>query len=300
MNVTFIFQNIINGVTIGSIYALMALGYTLVYSASRLVNFAQGEGYMLGAFATLFALGAVPEQSPSFVRAIAAGVAAMVAAVLLGWATERFVFRPLRNAPPFIPVMASLGLAIAIENTVLNLFGAGFNNVPALWPLTGIQMADVRMSYVQLVMLTVAVLLMVLLDRFLRGTLPGKALRAVAQDPTAARLMGISTEAAVALVFVVAAGLSGVSGYFVALYYGSVNFYMGFQAGINGFAAAIFGGFGNVKGAIVGGILLGIFEAFGSSLVPAEWKGVIAYVLLLLVILIRPQGIFGEALPERL
>ncbi len=302
MEFSFIFQNLINGLTIGAMYALMALGYTLVYNASRLVNFSQSESYMLGAFGTLIvfsSLGISATNMP-YLGAIIAALVAIVISSALGSATERFVFRPLRSAPKLIPVIASLGLSIAIQNTTLNLAGAGFNNVPQLWPSSGIMLGEVRISILQLVIFSLGLLLMVALDIFLNKTLLGKAVRAVAQDLVTARLMGISSNRVIFSIFIVASCLSGISGFLVALYYGSINFYMGFQAGISGFAAAILGGFGNVRGAIAGGLLLGVFEAFGSVFVASEWKSVIAHALILLVLILRPQGIFGKLAPEKL
>ena len=301
------------GLAQGSIYALIALGYTLVYGILLMINFAHGDVYMAGAFTTVFLansfaasgfLAAHPVQALTILMIFAALVS-----MVLNIIVERVAYRPLRNAPRLVPLITAIGASFTIEYTFRGLYGPKFHAYPAVPALEGsINIAGYEIPIVQIVVLVAAVLLMIALYIFVEKTKIGKAMRAVSENQEVARLMGIDVDRTIMITFAVGGALAGAAGVFNGLFRPQgVFFFMGFIPGIKAFTAAVLGGIGNVPGAMVGGIFLGIIEAVGPNLIleglgiPAvnQLRDAFAFTLLVLILIFRPQGIFGERLAEK-
>jgi branched-chain amino acid transport system permease protein len=279
------FQQLINGLTTGSVYALIALGYTMIYGILGLINFAQGEIYMCGAFVTvlLLATGEV-----NFYLAFALG---MAAAALLGVVLERVAFRPLRGCHPLVPLISAIGASIFLQSLGLLLFGPSNRPFPIQFTFSSIKIAGLGVSTLQITILAVALAFMGLLIIFVRYTMYGKAIMACALDRDTARLMGINVDRMVSLTFLVGSALSGAAGVMMAVYYNATYPRMGLLPGLKAFSAAVLGGVGNVPGAILGGMLLGVAESLGAAYISSGFKDAIAFAILILVLLLRPQGI---------
>jgi len=279
------FQQLINGLTTGSAYALIALGYTMIYGLLGLINFAQGEIYMCGAFITvlLLATGKVP-----FLLAVPAG---MLAAALLGVVLERVAFRPLRGAHPLVPLISAIGASIFLQSLALLLFGPNNRPFPVAFDFTAMNVGGLPLNTLELAILLSALGFMGLLVLFVRYTRYGKAIIACAQDRDTARLMGINVDRMVALTFLIGSALSGAAGILMAIYYNATYPRMGLLPGLKAFSAAILGGVGNSPGASLGGLLLGVAESLGAGYISSGYKDGIAFIILILVLLIRPQGI---------
>jgi branched-chain amino acid transport system permease protein len=279
------FQQLINGLTTGSAYALIALGYTMIYGILGLINFAQGEIYMCGAFVgvLLLATGQV-----NFLTAFAAG---MAASALLGVVLERVAFRPLRGAHPLVPLISAIGASIFLQSLALLLFGPSNRPFPVQFEFRTIEVAGMPVSTIQGAILLSALGFMALLVLFVRCTRYGKAIQACALDRDTARLMGINVDRMVALTFFIGSALSGAAGILMAIYYNATYPRMGLLPGLKAFSAAILGGVGNIPGAILGGLLLGVAESLGAAYISSGYKDATAFVILILVLLLRPQGI---------
>lgn len=279
------FQQLINGLTTGSAYALIALGYTMIYGILGLINFAQGELYMCGAFVAvlLLATGQV-----GFVGAFLAG---MLAAALLGVALERVAFRPLRGSHPLVPLLSAIGASIFLQSLALLLFGPSDRPFPVQLEFRTVELAGLPVSTLQGLILLTALGFMALLLVFVKYTRYGKAIIACALDRDTARLMGINVDRMVALTFFVGSALSGAAGILMAMYYNATYPRMGLLPGLKAFSAAILGGVGNIPGAILGGLLLGVAESLGAGYLSSGYKDAVAFVILILVLLLRPQGI---------
>ena len=292
------FEQLINGLTLGSIYALVALGYTLVYGVLLMINFAHSEIFMLGAFvgcAVLSATGALPAPIPILL--------AFVAAMLMCGATavgiERIAYRPLRRAPRLAPLISAIGVSIVLQNAVF-LKHNDFIGFPTALPSMRFEFGVFQLSLIQLVILISSLTLMLALWLFVQRTRFGQAIRACSQDRDAAELMGIPTNQIIALTFFIGAMLGAAAGILYSIYYGSIKYNMGFVPGMKAFTAAVLGGIGNVPGAMLGGLLLGLAEAFGAAFLPqSEWKDVFAFAILILVLIIRPTGLLGERTTEK-
>jgi branched-chain amino acid transport system permease protein len=278
-------QQLINGLTTGSAYALIALGYTMIYGILGLINFAQGEIYMCGAFVAvlLLATGQVP-----FLVAVVAG---MLAAAVLGLILERLAFRPLRGAHPLVPLISAIGASIFLQSLGLLLFGPNNRPFPVAFDFTPISLGGLPLNTLEAAILIAALGFMGLLVLFMRYTRYGKAIMACALDRDTARLMGINVDRMVSLTFIVGSVLSGAAGIMMAIYYNATYPRMGFLPGLKAFSAAILGGVGNIPGAILGGLLLGVAESMGAAYISSGYKDAIAFIILILVLLIRPQGI---------
>jgi branched-chain amino acid transport system permease protein len=278
-------QQFFNGLTTGSVYALIALGYTMIYGILGLINFAQGEIYMFGAFVAvlLLATGRV-----NFFLAFAAG---MAAAAVLGVVLERLAFRPLRGSHPLVPLISAIGASIFLQSLALLLFGPNDRPFPIQFTFSSVNLAGVPVSTLQLAILAAALGFMGLLVAFVRYTRYGKAIVACALDRDTARLMGIKVDRMVALTFLIGSALSGAAGIMMAIYYNATYPRMGLLPGLKAFSAAILGGVGNIPGAILGGLLLGVAEGLGGAYVSSAYKDAIAFAILILVLLLRPQGI---------
>lgn len=303
INPEIILDQVVNGLTIGSIYALIALGYTLVYGILFMINFAHGEIFMFGSFAGFAVLSyssasgfAADHPVICIVAAFAAG---MAVSGLLGGLLERIAYRPLRKAPRLSPLISAIGASIFLQNVMMLIVKARLQVYPDLLPEKFIEIGPATISYFQVFIIGSSILLMAFLVFFIRKTKTGKAMRAVAEDRDAASLMGIDVNRVILLTFVTGSILAAAAGVMVGMYYTQINHMMGFIPGIKAFTAAVLGGIGNVAGAMLGGLFLGLAEALGVLVMPAEYKDVIAFGLLILVLVFRPRGILGEVVSER-
>ena len=303
---------ILAGLAQGSIYALIALGYSLVYGILFMINFAHGEVFMAGAFTAFFvarvhASSGFLERNPILAILIwmaVAGIVATIVAVLL----ERIAYRPLRNAPRLVPLITAIGASFFLQYTFRGLYGSGFKSFPEINILRGTwNIAGYNFPIVQLVVFVAAVFLMILLNWFVERTKTGKSMRAVAEDKEIASLMGIDVDRVVVTTFAIGGLLAGAAGIFRGLYQPQgISAFMGFLPGLKAFTAAVLGGIGNIPGVMVGGVFLGVFESIGPNLIleglgipgANQLRDAIAIVLLVLVLIFRPQGILGEKLPE--
>lgn len=299
-------QQLVNGLTLGSVYALTALGYSMVYGILRLLNFAHGEVYMIGAFVGWGALHLLaPGEAlllPTPVTILIMLGAAMAVCGLLGVAIERFAYRPLRSAPRIAPLISALGVSFFLQNAVLLTMGARYRAyrtgllVP---PDLALRVQGTTISVTRLLVMTVAVLLMVGLHLLVRRTRLGRAMRATAQDREAAAMMGVDVDRVIVWAFFVGSALGGAAGVLVGLLFTQVYHYMGFTAGLKGFTAAVFGGIGNIPGAMLGGVLLGVIESLGAGFVSSRYRDLIAFAVLIVALLARPRGLLGTRAVEK-
>ncbi len=303
---------IVSGLTLGSIYALIALGYTMVYGILRMINFAHSEVFMSGPYIAYFFADAMGKsgflnENPVvgiLILFIVGVTVSTTVAVLL----ERIAYRPLRNAPRLVPLITAIGASFFLQYTLFRLFGSNIKVYPNIPALSGaVQSGDFRITLVQLLVIVAAAVMMFALYEFVQRTETGKAIRAVAEDRQVAALMGVDVDQIIVITFVLGGSLAGAAGVLYALYFPqAVSFSMGFIPGIKAFTAAVLGGIGNVPGAMLGGLFLGLVEALGPSLfmnglgVPAPYQlsDAISFTLLVLVLIFRPTGILGERLAE--
>ena len=300
-------QQLINGLTLGGVYALIAIGYTMVYGILGMLNFAHGEIYMIGGFAGWWVLHLLTRNNVVIMNAALVIalmiVVAMGVAALIGVTAERFAYRPLRNAPRMNLLLSALGVSIFLQNLVLHFQGAKvrFFHIASLIPdsLRTFHVGATVFSFMRILLIGVAFLLMGLLTLMIKKTKVGKAMRATAQDIEAATFMGIDVDRIVVVVFVIGSALGGAAGVLVGLMFTQVDYYVGFQAGLKGFTAAVLGGIGSIHGAMLGGILLGLVESLAVTFLPAAYKDVVAFVILIAVLVVRPWGLMGEKIPEK-
>lgn len=297
------FHQLTNGLAVGGIYALIALGYTMVYGVLRLINFAHGDLFTLGAYlglTLLFSLGLQGKMSGILVGG-ALIVMAMGLVAVVGYLLERVAYRPLRGANRLAAVVSALGASIFFSNAIMLVYGARSQVYPnGILPSVAVSLLGVDIPLMRIVMFVGTVVLMILLYWFINHTRIGTAIRAVAIDQGAARLMGINVDRVISLVFLIGAGLGGVAGVMVGVYYGQIDFMMGWSYGLKAFTAAILGGIGNIPGAMIGGLLLGVIEALGASYLAMAWKDAIAFLVLILILIIRPTGLLGERVADKL
>jgi len=296
-------QQIINGLTVGAVYALIALGYTMVYGILELINFAHGEIYMLGAylgiivlgFLTVIGLTAMSLPLAIFITIILAG--AICAAY--GMTMEKVTYKPLRNAPKLAPLISAMGVSIFLQNYVMLTQGATDKVFPNIIPKASVNFLGADVTYIQIFIMASSVVLMAGLHFFIMKTKMGKAMRATALDKKMAGLLGINVNSIISMTFMIGSFLAAVAGVMVAMYYGLVNFSIGYLAGMKAFTAAVLGGIGNVPGAMLGGVLLGVLESLGAGYLWPEYKDAFAFVVLVLILIIRPQGLLGARVPDK-
>ncbi len=295
-------EQVINGLTLGSIYALFALGYTMVYGILRMINFAHSEIFMVGAYIGFWVLSSLPVFLPGFLPAyfLAVFILAMLGAGLLAVVVERIAYKPLRHASRLAPLISAIGVSIFLQNLIMLTAGASSRPYPEKLPLEQFNFFGAQVSSLQIFIFGLAVLLMFILTLFISRTRLGKAMRATAENHIVAQLMGINVNTVISLTFIIGGGLGGIAGVLNGLYYGSVKYNMGFLPGIKAFTAAVLGGIGNLKGAMAGGFILGIVEAFAAGYISSENKDIFAFVILILVLLFKPAGLFGEEVPEKI
>lgn len=296
-------QQLINGLAVGGIYALVALGYTMVYGVLKLINFAHGDIFTIGAYLGMTLL-VSDGLSGSMTPVLAVGLVVIIVfglVALLGVALERVAYRPLRKANRLAAVVSALGASIVFQNAVMLIYGARVYVYPEnLIPTLTFNIFGLNVPLMRVIVIVSSLVLMLALYAFINRTRMGTAIRAVAIDQGAARLMGINVDRVISLVFFIGAGLGGVAGVMVGTYYGQIDFTMGWSYGLKAFTAAILGGIGNIPGAMIGGLLLGVIEALGASYLAMAWKDAIAFLVLILILIIRPTGLLGERVADKL
>jgi len=295
------FQQLVNGITLGSIYALFALGYTMVYGILLMINFAHSEIFMVGAYLGFWALTLLPVWvqgwTPGYFTLVFA--IAMMGAGLLAVTIERAAYRPLRRASRLAPLISAIGVSIFLQNLIQVTVSAQSQPYPDTFKISHYEFFGVQVNSLQIFIFALAISAMVLLQVFITKTRLGKAMRATAQNHTVSQLMGINVNFIITVTFLIGGALGGLAGVLNGMYYGSIKFNMGFFPGLKAFTAAVVGGIGNIKGAMVGGFLLGIIEALTVGYISSAYKDVILFAVLILVLIFRPSGIFGEEVTEK-
>jgi branched-chain amino acid transport system permease protein len=288
-----ILQQSLNALQLGSIYALIALGYTLVYGVLRLINFAHGDVFMVGSYAALFL--ATYFHLPLFIIL----PLTFIAIAFLGVLIERLAYKPLRAAPRVSAVITALAVGIFLETITLAVVGPEPKSFPSLMTMTVFTLGPFTTTNIQLVIITVSIALMIVTDRFVEKTRTGMAMRALSWDKTCAPLLGIDVDRIVSITFALGAGLASVAGIFVGLAYPVIDPYMGIMVGWKAFVSAVVGGIGSIKGAVIGGFFLGIVEILSAAFLPSTFKDLIVFGLLLLILLIKPQGLFASPVQKK-
>lgn len=298
-------QQLANGVVLGATYGLIALGYTMVYGIIQLINFAHGDIFMIGAFGGLTLYNWLPHsmQGEILVTLPACILAAMACSVAVAIVMERVAYRPLRHAPRLAPLITAIGVSAILEEGV-RLFYPGAKSpltFPAVLPSGGVKLGGVSLTYASIVVVATAIALMIMLQAFVLRSRTGRAMRATAQDPDTAALMGIDTNRIIVVTFILGAALAGVAGVLQGARLGTINFDDGFLAGLKAFIAAVLGGIGNITGCVAGAFILGIVEVMATQYLPngSSYKDVWAFVVLILVLVFRPTGLFGEEVTAR-
>lgn len=298
------FQQLINGLSLGAIYALIALGYTMVYGIIELINFAHGDVYTFGSFCALAIFAALGVSGSTHGWALAALLAGVVVATMLccgvvGVVIERLAYRRLRNAPRLAPLITAIGVSFILENCMQLWRGPAPIAFPDILPNPSFHLAHVAINLKQLLVMGSAAVFMAALQLFVTRTRLGRAMRATAQDRDAARLMGIDVNAVIALTFFIGSALAGAAGTVAGIYYGTTWFFNGFSAGLKAFTAAVLGGIGNIPGAMIGGIVIGLIEALTTQFISDQWSNVVVFAVLVAVLVVRPSGLLGESLPDK-
>jgi branched-chain amino acid transport system permease protein len=298
-------QQLINGLTLGAIYGLIAIGYTMVYGIIGMINFAHGEIYMIGAFIALIVFALLAQIGVTSVAAalMIVLVVTMIFTSAYGWSVERAAYRPLRRSFRLAPLISAIGMSIFLQNLVQVLQGARVKTLPPLFHGGFTLMEDrgfaVTLSTLQIVIILTTTVLMAGFALLIERTALGRAQRACEQDRLMAELVGVNTDRAISLTFVIGAALAAVAGVMVVLYYGVVDFFIGFLAGLKAFTAAVLGGIGSIPGAMLGGIIIGLTESLWAAYLPAAYKDVAAFALLILILIFRPTGLLGQPEVEK-
>jgi branched-chain amino acid transport system permease protein len=303
-------QQIINGLVLGSIYALIALGYTMVYGILELINFAHGEVTMIGAMiclAVMSALLGAGVDLPGLMIVLIGLGGAILVCLALGFAIERIAYRPLRRAPRLAALITAIGVSIVLQNAAMLIWGKQYITFPPVIEISRYEIAGAHITNLQIVIVVLAVVLMTALLLLVQRTRLGRAMRATAQSPDLAALMGINPNTIISMTFILGAALAAVAGVMVSAYYGLAHYYMGFMLGLKAFTAAVLGGIGNIAGAMLGGLLLGVIESLGAGYIGdlsfgflgSHYQDVFAFFVLILMLVFRPSGLLGERVGER-
>ena len=286
-------QQLVNGISLGSIYALIALGYTMVYGIIKLINFAHGDVFMLGAFIGFYA---IARWEMHFILAL---LLSMALCAIIGVIIERVAYKRLRNATRIAALITAIGVSLLIEYTVIFFRGASPEAYPTVIESRNIEVFGAQISVQALLILAIAIILMLLLQFIVHQTKSGKAMRAVSHDADAARLMGINVDNTISATFAIGSALAGAAGVIFGIYYTRIEPLMGVMPGLKAFVAAVLGGIGIIPGAMVGGLVLGVVETVVSALGYSLWRDAAAFVILILILIIRPSGIFGKNIREK-
>lgn len=301
-------QQLINGLVLGSVYALIALGYTMVYGILELINFAHGEITMTGAMIAVATIGALSGGAlPVPVILFTGLVAAMAGCMALGFVIERIAYRPLRHAPRLAPLITAIGVSIVLQNIAMLIWGRQYIAFPPVLPQGWHALLGARITDLQVAILVTALLLMLALDLLVHRTRLGRAMRATAQSIPLAGLMGIDGNRIISITFLIGSALAAISGFMVSAYYGLAHYYMGFLLGLKAFSAAVLGGIGNIRGAMLGGLLLGVIESLGAGyigtlthgVIGSNYQDVFAFFVLITVLILRPSGLLGTPATDR-
>jgi branched-chain amino acid transport system permease protein len=303
-------QQILNGLVLGSVYALVALGYTMVYGILGLINFAHGEVVMVGALTALSVTSTLVAANlglPAPLIALIALLVAIVVCMTLGFSIERIAYRPLRRAPRLAPLITAIGVSILLQTVAMLIWGRRYHTVPSILPPIPHSIGGATITNVQILIIVVAALIMAGLLMLVHFTKLGRAMRATAENPTVAGLMGVNINRIISATFIIGSALAAVAGVLVSTNYGVAHYYMGFVLGLKAFTAAVLGGIGNLGGAMLGGLLLGLIESLGAGYIGdltggflgSNYQDVFAFLVLILVLVFRPTGLLGERVSER-
>ncbi len=303
-------QQIINGLILGSMYALIALGYTMVYGIIQLINFAHGEVLMVGALTSWVIIGMMQEAmpgAPGWIILLLATVIACVVAAALNFSIEKIAYRPLRNSPRLAPLITAIGMSILLQTLAMIIFKANYKPYPTLLPKEPFHIGGAVITSTQIMILGVTAISLAVLMWMVNATRLGRAMRATAENPRVAALMGVKPDVVISATFIIGAILATIAGVMYASNYGTVQHTMGFLPGLKAFTAAVFGGIGNLAGAVIGGILLGLIEAIGSGyigmltggLLGSHYADIFAFIVLIIVLTLRPSGLLGERVADR-
>ena len=288
-------SNLINGLSLGSIYAVIALGYTMVYGIAKMLNFAHGDVIMVGGYIVFSA------TSYAGLNPYVAVLISIIFCTLLGMTIERVAYKPLRNASPLAVLITAIGVSYLLQNLALLVFGAQPKNFTSVVPLDSVKLFDGRLTISGEAIVTIAltVIIMVALMLFINKTRPGNAMRAVSEDRGAAQLMGVNVNGTIALTFAIGSGLAAIAGVLLCSTYSNLTSTTGAMPGIKAFVAAVFGGIGSIPGAMIGGVLIGIIEILGRAYISSQMADAIVFAVLILVLVIKPTGILGKKIDEK-
>ncbi len=301
-------QQIINGLVLGSVYALVALGYTMVYGIINLINFAHGEVLMVGALTSWTVIQLLADSGlPGWLKLLISLVAAILVCAALNYAIEKVAYRPLRNAPRLAPLITAMGMSLLLQTLAMIIWKPNYKPYPILLPSEPFNIGGAVINVTQILILVSTVVTLVGLMWVVNRTKLGRAMRATAENPRVAALMGVRPDLVISATFIIGAALAALAGVMYAANYGSVNHTMGFLPGLKAFTAAVFGGIGNLAGAVVGGVLLGLIEAFGAGYIGtltggvlgSNYQDIFAFIVLIVVLTVRPQGLLGERVADR-
>lgn len=301
-------QQIINGLVLGSIYALVALGYTMVYGILGLINFAHGEVVMIGALTALTVIKALGNSGlPGPILVLIGLLVAAAVCMALGFTIERVAYRPLRNAPRLAPLITAIGVSIVLQQAALQFWGRSYHTFPSVLPAAPRQILGAQITDLQILIIITAALIMAGLMLLVNRTRLGRAMRATSENPQIAALMGVNIDYIISVTFIIGSALGAVAGLLVSANYSIAHYYMGFILGLKAFTAAVLGGIGNLGGAMLGGILLGLIESLGAGYIGdltggflgSNYQDVFAFFVLILVLVFRPSGLMGENVAER-
>ena len=303
-------QQIINGLVLGSMYALIALGYTMVYGIIQLINFAHGEVLMVGALTSWSCIGLMQQAmpwAPGWLVLLLATIIACVVAAALNFAIEKIAYRPRRNSPRLAPLITALGMSILLQTLAMIIWKPNYKPYPTLLPTEPFEIGGAVITSTQILILAVTAIALALLMYLVNYTKLGRAMRATAENPRVAGLMGVKPDMVISATFIIGAVLATIAGIMYASNYGTVQHTMGFLPGLKAFTAAVFGGIGNLAGAVIGGILLGLIEAIGSGYIGKLTGGVLgshytdifAFLVLIIILTLRPSGLMGERVADR-